>query len=60
MDELKSMVDSQADIVIVDVRSKESYDISHIPNTLWISYPTGLRNQGDQLPKDKEIILYCS
>ncbi|MBD3184838.1 hypothetical protein GF312_21325 [Candidatus Poribacteria bacterium] len=58
--ELKKLIDSQADIVIVDVRGKQSYDISHIPDALWMSYPDGLREKVNQLPEDKDIILYCS
>lgn len=45
--------------LIVDTRSREEYAQSHIPNA--ISLPLSeLNNQNPDLPRDAEIITYCT
>ena len=58
--ELNSFLDNQADVVILDVRSKESYDKAHIPGAVSMTYPDEIRARNHELPLDKTIILYCS
>ena len=56
---LKKVIDSKDPrFVIVDVRSKTSYNIGHIPTA--ISIPHGFFSYAkNPPPKDKYIILYC-
>ena len=60
VEEAKAALDSGA-ALIVDVRSAEAYDASHIPGAINIllgefeTNPTGL-----QLDKDQWIITYCT
>ncbi len=57
-EELKEKLENKADVIVVDVRSKASYDKSHIIGA--ISIPLGdIEKRHEELPKDKEIILYC-
>ena len=57
-EELKEKLEKKADVIVVDVRSKASYDKSHIIGA--ISIPLGeIEKRHEELPKDKEIILYC-
>ena len=57
-EELKEKLEKKVDFIVVDVRSKASYDKSHIPGA--ISIPLGdIEKRHEELPKDKEIILYC-
>ena len=57
VEELKDLLDSKADIVLVDVRNTDSYDLSHIPGAIVI--PSGeIRDRHDELPRDKMIVLY--
>lgn len=58
--ELKDLLDNEADIVIVDVRSRESYDAGHIPGAISMEYSAEIRARYSELPQDKTIILYCS
>ena len=58
--ELKNLQDSKADIVLVDVRSRESYDAGHIPGAISMEYSAEIRARYSELPQDKTIILYCS
>ena len=62
--ELKELLASKADIVLVDVNPKDSFDTFHIPSAINISY-TSLNGTAKRdarlarLPKDKLIVLYC-
>ena len=57
-EELREKLENKADVIVVDVRSKASYDKSHIIGA--ISIPLGeIEKRHEELPKDKEIILYC-
>ncbi len=58
VDELKDLLDNQADVVIVDVRSKSSYDHGHIPGAIPMPYPEEIRSRHEELPTDKTLILY--
>ena len=50
---------SQGRAVLVDVRTKSSYDNSHAAGA--ISIPEAeVAARKDELPRDKEIILYCT
>ncbi len=58
-DEVKEKLDSGADVVIVDVRSREAYDEGHIKGA--ISIPLSeVESRYNELPEDKEIIIYCA
>ena len=62
-DELKQMIDTNADFVLVDTRDENSYDNGHIEGAINIpSYPGGqpLFNKLKALPTGKEIIFYCA
>jgi hypothetical protein len=50
---------AQGQAVLVDVRSKASYDKSHAAGALSIP-EAEMGARVDQLPRDKEIILYCT
>ena len=60
IDELKSLMDNQADVVVVDVRSAENYNAGHIPGAILMTFPSDIRSRYHELPEDKTIILYCS
>jgi len=57
--DLKARLDGGEAIIIVDVRSKESYDQEHIPGAIHIPYAdTGSRLA--EFPKDRDIVFYCT
>ena len=57
--EVKALIDKNADVVIVDVRGLRSYQQKHLPTS--VSVPVGeLENRHQELPKNKLIIFYCS
>ncbi|HEX6043392.1 MAG TPA: rhodanese-like domain-containing protein [Pyrinomonadaceae bacterium] len=49
----------QGKVVVVDVRSQAMYDAGHIRGAKWISV-TEIGNRANELPKDKQIVTYCS
>lgn len=56
--ELKDMIDKEADVLVVDVRTRQWYEKMHLPSA--ISLPEDdLVNRHNELPKDKLIIFYC-
>ena len=57
-DELAELM-KQGKVVVVDVRSQAMYDAGHIRGAKWISV-TEIGNRANELPKDKQIVTYCS
>lgn len=57
-EELKEKLEKKADVIVVDVRSKTSYDKSHIIGAISIPLEE-IEKRHKELPKGKEIILYC-
>jgi rhodanese-related sulfurtransferase len=58
-EELKQKIESKADILIIDVRTKEQYAQGHVKGA--ISLPSGDLEQQykNVVPHDKEVVLYC-
>lgn len=56
--ELKTLIDSQATVLILDTRESEKYKVAHIPNA--ISMPQmELPQMLDQIDVNKKVIIYC-
>lgn len=58
VDKLKTMLDDQIDVIVVDTRSEQSYVTKHIPGAVSMPYPDGIRAKNRELPRDKMIIFY--
>jgi len=50
---------SQGEIMVVDVRGKASYDVGHIAGALSLPEEE-IDARIDELPRDAEIVLYCT
>ncbi len=44
----------------VDAREKREYEVSHLPNAVWVGYEQLDLTPLDKLPKNQPIIVYCS
>jgi len=58
VEEARSFIQQNVDLVILDVRTKEEYDIVHLQNAVLIpvsELPTRL----SELDKSKKILVYC-
>ena len=58
-DELRKMIRSRADIVIVDAQVKGAYDAGHIPGAINIPWEEKLRSSGN-LTRTKPVVIYCA
>ena len=58
--EAKERMDSGDDIIILDVRTQDEYEESHIPGAILIPNETIGTEMPDQLPDaGQEILVYC-
>ena len=57
--ELQQKMESKADILIVDNRYKEEYDVDHIKGAVLATLSVIVAGEWT-LPLDKELIFYCS
>jgi len=58
-DELYAKLNKSDEIIILDVRSEDSFMIKHIKNAINIPYKD-LQGRTGELDNTKEIIIYCS
>ena len=58
-DSLFSWLKTEPNLVILDAREKEEYDISHLQNAIWVGYD-GFNLENLKIGTDKEIVVYCS
>ncbi|HYL37865.1 MAG TPA: VTT domain-containing protein [Bryobacteraceae bacterium] len=60
-DELRDMLESGRDIAIVDLRRalEVQHDQVQLPGAIWIALED-LEAREHEIPRDKEVILYCS
>ena len=57
-DELKKLIETKRNILIVDVQPKAAYEIGHIKGA--INFPWAKEIKGPvKLPKNKSLIIYC-
>jgi len=47
-------------VVFIDTREKREYDVSHLPNAIWVGYHNFDTSRLYGISKDTEIIAYCS
>ncbi len=59
MKQLEELLSGPRDFTLLDVRSREEYDICHLAGAVNIPLAQ-LRMQYGRIPKDRPVILYCS
>ena len=60
-EELKQLMGTGADIVIVDNQPKPAYDMGHIKGAINFPWAAEIKEEDTwQLPLDKQLILYCA
>jgi len=47
-------------VIIIDVREKSEYDVSHISNAMNFPYKKFKAEQISHISKDKKLVIYCS
>lgn len=48
------------DLLLVDAREKNEYEVSHLPKAIWIGYDEFDIERLAAIPKDQKITVYCS
>lgn len=48
------------DVITLDSRSKEEYEVSHMKNAIWVGYEDFTLDRVPENLKDKPIVVYCS
>ena len=46
--------------MILDTRAKREWEVSHLPNAIWVNYPESDLSSLEDIAKDKKILVYCS
>lgn len=60
MDEAVSMMETEEDYLIIDVRTQQEYDQAHIPGAICIPNESIGSDEPSQLPrKDQLLFVYC-
>ncbi len=57
VEQLDAMKD---DVIILDAREKEEYEVSHIPSAMYIGYDHWEKKLAESLDRNKPVVLYCS
>ena len=59
-EEAKQIMDTTNGYILLDTRTREEYDQSHIPGALLIPHTEIAERAADELPdKDQVILVYC-
>lgn len=46
--------------IFIDTREKKEFDVSHLPNAIWVGYDDFDIKRLSLIDKTKELIVYCS
>ena len=58
-EELKTLIESKSDIVVVDTQPKSAYDMGHIPGAVNFPWASQIKTPTN-LPRNKLLVLYCA
>lgn len=59
-DELEDLIEENKDLVILDIRSAEEFNVSHLPGAIFIDYDNFTSRALEGVSKNDEVIVYCS
>jgi rhodanese-related sulfurtransferase/uncharacterized protein (DUF302 family) len=52
--------DSMSNVVFIDSREKEEYEVSHIKDAVWVGYDDFDIKRMEDISKRKKIVVYCA
>lgn len=58
--EVKELITKGEKIIILDTRSPEEFNLSHLKNARFLNYGSYSAEDLKKLPKNEKIIVYCS
>ena len=58
-EDLKKLIESKSDIVVVDTQPKSAYDMGHIAGAVNFPWASQIKTPSN-LPRNKLLVLYCA
>ena len=58
--DLSNLMVNQENIILLDTRSFEEFQVSHLVNSTWVDYDTFSPKKISHLEKDAKIVVYCA
>jgi rhodanese-related sulfurtransferase len=57
---VNELLNNKDKFIIFDAREKEEFDVSHIPDAIYLGYSDFNAGNIKNIPKEKNIVIYCS
>lgn len=57
---VSQLKNGEKDIIYLDSRAKEEYEVSHIEDAIWVGYENPDFSRISSLDKDSKLVVYCS
>ncbi len=51
---------SEKDVLLLDARSREEYEVSHMKNAVWVGYEGFDLKRVKEVSKERFVVVYCS
>lgn len=51
---------SKSQVILLDTRTKQEFDVSHLPNARFVGYDEFDLKQLQRVPKNAKLVVYCS
>jgi len=60
VDTVYQWLNTAHNLYILDSREREEYEVSHLPEAIWVGYKDFSMERCTQIPKHAKIVIYCS
>lgn len=59
-EELSNTISHKENVILLDTRSLKEFQVSHLPNAVFLDYDTFNSKKAEQLDRNAKIVVYCS
>ena len=57
---IQELIQVKEEVILLDAREKEEFEISHIPGAIWVGYDDFSIERIKGIDKNKPVVTYCS
>ena len=57
---IQELIQVKEEVILLDAREKEEFEISHIPGAIWVGYDDFSIERLKGIDKNKPVVTYCS
>lgn len=57
---ITQLIQEKEDVLLLDARERNEYEISHIPTAIWVGYDDFTLDRVKAIAKDQAVVTYCS